>query len=150
MTQDSKTKTASFTFFPQQRLATDFSWPVWAAGWLAIFKALTWLATDPNIPDVELHFLGIKYLAFMVPFIVFGIGTWNLRKWGCRGLIVMALADLAFFVIHPTVFSSLELNRTSLLSTVLSIIIFFINGPLSDILILFAGPAMLRHSGKSS
>jgi len=123
----------------------DFPWQIWAVGWLAIFKAILWLAYDPNLPDSILRLLAYKYTLGMVPLIVFGIGVWNFRRWAVWGLMGVAVASLAFLLINPQLFSGLLVkSEVFFYSVVLSAIVMICNGPLGDIFILIAAPAMLK------
>ena len=36
-----------FRVFPSERMDPEYPWTIWAAGWLAIFKAFLWLAYEP-------------------------------------------------------------------------------------------------------
>jgi hypothetical protein len=119
----------SFYIFPKWRMLIPFPWQIWAAGWLAIFKAVLWLATDPNIPEPMAKILAAKFLIFMVPFIIFGISVWNLKKWGVWGLIRNIIG-----------------NNFWLLAAVLLIC----NGPIGNILILLASPVMLKHAARAT
>lgn len=134
-----------FYIFPSWRMFNTFPWQIWAVGWLAIFKAVLWLATDPNIPDPLAQILGTKFLIFMVPYVVFALGVWNLRKWGIWGLILLTVADLIIYLIYPQSSRYIIGDRFWLFSTVLLIC----NGPIGDVLILLASPAMLKHAGKN-
>ena len=134
-----------FRIFPVERMHADFPWQIWAVGWLAIFKAILWLAYDPNLPDSILRLLAYKYTLGMVPLIVCGIGVWNFRRWAVWGLMGVAVASLAFLLINPQLFSGLLVkSEVFFYSVVLSAIVMICNGPLGDIFILIAAPAMLK------
>jgi hypothetical protein len=60
-------------------MGKEFPWPIWAIGWLALFKAFLWLSYEPVQPGSLLTILGAKYLLNMVPMAVFAIGLWNLE-----------------------------------------------------------------------
>ena len=136
----------SFYFFPQWRMMSTFPWQIWAVGWLAIFKAVLWLATDPNIPEPLTNILAAKFLIFMVPFIICGIGVWNLKKWGVWGLILLAVADLIVYIVLPQASRNIIGNNFWLLAAVLLIC----NGPIGNILILLSSPIMLKHTAKAT
>lgn len=136
----------SFYIFPQWRMLISFPWPIWAAGWLAIFKAVLWLATDPNIPEPMAKILAAKFLIFMVPFIICGISVWNLKKWGVWGLILLSVADLIIYIVLPQASRNIIGNNFWLLAAVLLIC----NGPIGDILILLASPVMLKHAVRAT
>ena len=74
---------SAFRFFPPARMDREFPWPIWAVGWLALFKAFLWLSYEPAQPGPLLTLLGTKYLLNMVPMAIFAIGVWNLKKF-CR------------------------------------------------------------------
>jgi hypothetical protein len=135
-----------FYFFPGWRMLISFPWQIWAVGWLAIFKAVLWLATDPNIPEPMAKLLAAKFLIFMVPFIIFGISVWNLKKWGVWGLILLCVADLLIYIIMPQASRNIIGNSYWLLAAVLMIC----NGPIGNILILLASPVMLKHAGRAA
>ena len=135
----------SFIILPDWRMYKDFPWQIWAVGWLAIFKAVIWLSTSPNCPDPVLNTLTIKFLVCMVPFIIFGIGIWNLRKWAVWGIILLSIAELIFFIIFQKATGCIMGNSFWLLTVTLMLF----NGPLGSILILIATPCLLKHSGKN-
>ena len=135
-----------FYIFPAWRMLISFPWQIWAAGWLAIFKAVLWLATDPNISEPMAKILTAKFLIFMVPFIILGISVWNLKKWGVWGLIFLSVADLIIFIVMPQASRNIIGNNYWLLAAVLLIC----NGPIGNILILLASPVMLNHSARAT
>lgn len=123
----------------------DFPWQMWAVGWLAIFKAIIWFAYDPNLPDSTLRLLAYKYTLSMLPLIICGIGVWNLRRWAVWGIIAIAIASLAFLLINPQTFSgSLIKSEVQMYSVVLTAVVMVGNGPVGDVFILIAAPAMLK------
>jgi hypothetical protein len=130
---------------PDWRMYIDFPWQIWVVGWLSIFKAVIWLSTSPNCPESMLNILTIKFLVCMVPFIIFGIGVWNLRKWAVWGIILLCVAELAFFIIYPDAAGYIMGNSFWLLAVVLLLF----NGPLGSVLVLIATPSLLKHSGKN-
>ncbi len=134
-----------FYFFPKWRMMSTLPWQIWAVGWLAIFKAVLWLATDPNIPESMANILATKFLIFMVPFIICGIGVWNLKKWGAWGLILLAVADLIVYIVLPQASRNIIGNNNWLLAAVLLIC----NGPIGNILILLSSPIMLKHTNRA-
>jgi len=87
---------SAFRYFPPERMYREFPWPIWAVGWLALFKAFLWLSYEPVQPGSLLTLLGIKYLLNMIPMAIFAIGVWNLRKWAMWGLIILSVANLLF------------------------------------------------------
>ncbi len=122
----------------------DFPWQIWAVGWLAVVKALLWMSTNPVVPGPLAGFLAAKFLITMAPFLLLGIGVWNLRRWAAWGLIIVAVADLAFFVVLPGAWRFLSGDSFWGLAAVLLVF----NGPIGNILILLATPFLLKTAGK--
>lgn len=140
---------SAFRFFPPERMDRDFPWPIWAVGWLALFKAFLWLSYEPVQPESVLTLLGTKYLLNMVPMAIFAIGMWNLKKWAMWGLIILSAANLIFFVIYPQSLNAILIeSEVHIYSIILSFITLLCNGPLGDIFILLATPLMLKHARK--
>lgn len=139
-----------FRIFPEERMDEDYSWQIWAVGWLAIFKAFLWLAWEPNLPESILRLLGYKYTLSMLPLIVFGIGVWNLRRWALWGIILVAVVNLIFLIVNPQIFSAFLVKSEVLIySVALSAIVLVCNGPLGDIFILIVAPVMLKIAKKN-
>lgn len=143
------TASSSFRFFPEERLQADFSWQSWAVGLLLFLKTVLWFSTDPNIADDVLKILGLKYILFMVPSVFLGFGIWNLRRWAAWGILFLSVFELLFFLLYPASLSSLRLDQTSTIATILSFFVFLINGPVSDLFILFSLPALFKHTKSS-
>ncbi|MGD9045685.1 MAG: hypothetical protein PVG06_18365 [Desulfobacterales bacterium] len=140
---------SEFRIFPSERMSADFPWPIWAVGWLCIFKGSIWLAYEPNISNSMLSLLGSKYMLQTVPLIVFGIGIWNLRKWAVWGAVIIAGLNLIFIIVAPQTFSSLVVkSEAAIWSVLLSIVTMLCNGPLGDLLILLSAPVLFRHAKK--
>ncbi len=138
---------SAFRFFPPERMNREFPWPIWAVGWLALFKAFLWLSYEPVQPAALLTILGAKYLLNMFPMAIFAIGVWNLRKWAMWGLIILSVANLIFFIIHPQSLNAVFVqSEVYIYSILLSFITLLCNGPLGDICILLAAPVMLKHT----
>jgi hypothetical protein len=134
-----------------QRLHGDYPWPVWAVGWLAVLKAFVWLGAEPaSLPDRQLMLMGYKYVIFMLPLLVCGIGAWRMKKWAAWGLIMLAVADLLFFLLSPAARASLALNSTSPVAHVFSMTVYIINGPPGAVMILLLSPALIRRLEASS
>lgn len=134
-----------FVFFPRWRMYRGFPWPVWAAGWLAIFKALLWLATDPMVPSPLAEIMTAKFILLLVPFLLGGIGVWNLRKWAVWVLLAASVLDLLFFIVFPDAARIIAGNSFIGLAIVLLTGV----GPLGDVLILAATPSMFKHAGQN-
>ena len=47
----------AFKFLNPERMYPDFPWQLWAIGWLAIFKALLWLAYEPAVNETLLRWV---------------------------------------------------------------------------------------------
>jgi hypothetical protein len=124
----------------------EFPWQVWAVGWLAIFKAFLWLATDPTLVSPTAERLAAKFLITMIPFAVLGLGVWNLKKWAVWGIIALCAADLLFFIIFP------EASRAVMSSGFwgISIVLLLFNGPPGDILILIASPVLVKSIARKN
>jgi hypothetical protein len=139
-----------FAVFPAERMNADFPWQIWAVGWLAIFKAILWLAYEPVLPEPILQILAYKYALGAVPWLVFGIGVWNMRRWAMWGICMVAVADLVLLVTNLQMLNAFVVeSEVRLYSLILSFITLLCNGPLGDILILLAIPAMRKHMKKT-
>lgn len=139
-------KDQSFKIFPEQRMDSDFAWQLWLVGWIALFKACSWLSCEPNISESVGVALSYKYMILMIPLVVMGLGVWNQRKWAVCGLIAISIAELLFFVVYPASLKSFSLeSSTSILPLLLSLAVFTINGPVSDVFILLFAPFLLKH-----
>ena len=140
---------SAFRFFPPERMYREFPWPIWAVGWLALFKAFLWLSYEPVQSGSLLTLLGIKYLLNMIPMAIFAIGVWNLRKWAMWGLIILSGANLLFFIIYPQSLNAVLVeSEVYIYSIILSFITLLCNGPLGDVFILLVSPIMLKHANK--
>jgi hypothetical protein len=82
----------------------------------------------------------------ILPLVVFGIGIWNLRKWAVWGILIVAIANLIFFIVNPATLNAVMVHsEVRLYTMILSSITLLCNGPVGDILILCAAPSMLKH-----
>jgi hypothetical protein len=125
----------------------EYPWTIWAAGWLALFKAFLWLAYEPVQAQPVLNLLGTKSLLNTLPLVILAIGVWNLRKWAVWGLIAIAIANLIFFIVNPqTLNAVLVVSEVRIYSIILSFITLLCNGPLGDFLILCAAPSILKYT----
>ena len=132
--------------FPSERMFREYPWQLWAIGWLAIFKALWWLASQPVLPDHILQLLGYKYFLGMFPLFICGVGLWHRKRWACWGLLALALAHLGFFAIHRDTMQAYVVHTEFPgLSPILSLLALLFNGPLGDVLILLGFPSMRRY-----
>ena len=134
----------SFFIFPHSRMVVHFPWPIWAIGWLAIFKGLLWLATDPIVASPMAEILAAKFIISTIPFVVLGIGVWNLRKWANWGIIALAAADLLFHIVFPGATRQIIGSSYWMLSVALLVCI----GPIGDILILLGSPYLIKSAGR--
>ena len=141
---------AKFKIFPSERMQVDFPWQVWAVGWLCIFKGIIWLAYEPNLPENTLSLFGVKYLLQMVPLIIFGIGIWNRRRWAVWGAAaVCAINLILFFFTSQTLSAIMVKSEVAVWSVLLSSVTMLCNGPVGDLLVLFATPTLLKHTQKT-
>jgi hypothetical protein len=125
----------------------EYPWMIWAAGWLALFKAFLWLAYEPVQAESVLRLLGAKFLLNTIPLVILAIGVWNLRRWAAWGLIAISVANLIFFIVNPqTLNAVVVVSEVRIYSIILSVITLLCNGPLGDIFILCAAPSMLKHT----
>ncbi len=129
-----------------QRIYKDYPWPVWTIGWIAVLKALVWLASEPNLPENQLFGMGCKYAGFMVPWLVCAFGAWRMRRWAAWGVGVLGAADLLFFFVCPFALPSLGLNPVSPVTHVLSLAVFVINGPVTAVAILVLVPVLFNKT----
>jgi hypothetical protein len=133
--------------FPAERMHTDYPWPLWAIGWLAIFKAVLWLAYEPALPEAVLRLVGWKYLLSAPPLLICGVALWKRRRWAAWGLAVCAAAGLVFLAVMPaSLHAYLVDSEVALFSILLSAVVLVCSGPIGDVLILCGLPAMLRHT----
>ena len=137
-----------FRIFPNWRMIPDFPWQIWAVGWLAVVKSLLWMSTDPVVPSPQADYLAAKFLIAMIPLLVLGIGVWNLRKWAAWGLIVAAIADLAFFGLFFAFFQDAWRFLAGENFWALAAVLLVFNGPLGNLLILLAIPVLLKTAGR--
>jgi hypothetical protein len=136
-----------FRIFPPERMEVDFPWIIWAVGWLALLKAFIWLAHEPVEPANILNLMAYKNLLNIVPLVIFGVGVWNLKKWAIWGILVVALGNLIFFFVNPQTFNAVLVHsEVRLYSILLSSVTLLCNGPVGDLLILFAAPSMLKNA----
>ena len=136
--------------FPAERMHSDFPWPLWAIGWLAIFKALLWLAYEPAVPEAILRLVGWKYLLGAAPFLVCGIGLWRRERWAAWGLTVLAAVELMLLVAMPqSMYAYLVDSEVFIFSAILSVVVLVCGGPLGNIAILCAAPSMFRNTRKA-
>ena len=136
---------SKFRIFPSDRMSLDFPWQVWAVGWLCIFKGIIWLAYEPNMSGNLLSFFGSKYLLGMLPLIICGIGIWNMRKWAVWGAAAVCAINLVIFFFSPQAFSAMMIKSEVIIwSVLLSSVTLLCNGPVGDLLVIFAAPTLLK------
>jgi hypothetical protein len=139
----------NFRIFPSERMRVDFPWQIWAVGWLCIFKGIIWLAYEPNLSDHLMNLFGIKYLLQIVPLIVFGVGIWNKRRWAVWGAAAICALNLILFFLTSNALNAMVVKSEVLIwSVLLSSITLLCNGPVGDLLVLIATPALLKHTKK--
>ena len=133
--------------FPPERMDTEYPWVIWAMGWLAFLKAFIWLAYEPVEAGNVLQLMAFKNLLNIIPLVVLGIGIWNLRKWAIWGMLIVAIANLTFFIVNPQALNAVIVHsEVRLYTMILSSVTLLCNGPVGDFLILCAVPAMLKHA----
>lgn len=133
--------------FPAERMNVDYPWVLWAIGWLAIFRAILWLAYEPVVSEGVLRLVGWKYIIGAVPFLVCGIGLWRRRRWAAWGLAAMALVDLLVLLLMPQSLPAyLVDSEVYAFSVALSAVMLVCGGPVGDLLILCGIPSMWRHT----
>jgi hypothetical protein len=136
--------------FPGERINVDYPWSLWAIGWLAIFKAVLWLAYEPVLPEAILRLVGWKYLLGAVPMVICGVALWRRRRWGAWGLVILAAAELMLIVwVPPTLQAYLVDSEVLVFSILLSAVMLICGGPVGDALILCGVPAMFRNTRKA-
>jgi hypothetical protein len=135
---------------PAERMNVDYPWSLWAIGWLAIFKAVLWLAYEPVLPEAILRLVGWKYLLGALPMLICGVALWRRRRWAAWGLAVLAAADLVLIVVvPPTLQAYLVDSEVMIFSILLSAVVLVCGGPVGDVLILCGVPAMFRNTRKT-
>ncbi len=136
-----------FRTFPAERMDTDFPWTLWAVGWLAVVKAVLWLAYEPVLPEAILKMVGFKLLLAAGPLIVFGVGLWNRRRWAAWGVVVIAAANLLFLWLYPrSIQGYLVDSEIHAVSMALSGVMLLCEGPVGDALILLAAPPLFKNT----
>jgi hypothetical protein len=136
--------------FPAERMNRDYPWPLWAIGWLAIFKAVLWLAYEPALPEAVLRWVGWKYLLGAPPLLICAVALWRRRRWAAWGLTVLAAVDLVVLAVAPASLQAyLVDSEVAVFSILLSAVVLVCGGPLGDVLILCGVPAMFRNTRKT-
>jgi hypothetical protein len=133
--------------FPPERINLEYPWAAWALGWLAFFRAFLWLAWEPVQSEAVLRLLAYKFTLGMLPLVVFAVGVWNLRKWAVWGLMIIAAADLVFFLVYSQTLKAVVVDSEVYIYTmILSVVTLFCNGPLGDLFILGVAPGLLKQA----
>jgi hypothetical protein len=140
---------AKLRIFPADRMNVDYPWVLWALGWLAVFRAILWLAYEPVVPEAVLRLVGWKYIIGAVPFLACGVGLWRRRRWAAWGLTALAVLDLAVLALAPqSFFAYLVDSEVFAFSVVLSAVVLVSGGPVGNLLILAGLPSMLRNTSR--
>ncbi len=130
---------------PPERMNTDFPWLLWAVGWLGILKAVLWLSYEPVMPAVVLRLLGLKYLLSAPLLIACALALWHRRRWAVWGLAVSAAAGLVLVLVDPrTLYAFIVGSEVAAFSALFSAVVLVCAGPVGDVLILAATPALLK------
>ncbi len=133
--------------FPPERINLEYPWTAWALGWLAFFRAFLWLAWEPVQSEAVLRLLAYKFTLGMLPLVVFAVGVWNLRKWAVWGLMIIAVADLVFFLVYSQTLKAVVVDSEVYIYTmILSVVTLLCNGPLGDLFILGVAPGLLKQA----
>ena len=136
--------------FPPERINPEYPWTAWALGWLAFFRAFLWLAWEPVQSEAVLRLLAYKFTLGMLPLVMFAVGVWNLRKWAVWGLMIIAVADLIFFIVYSQTLKAVVVDSEVYIYTmILSVVTLLCNGPLGDLFILGAAPGLLKQTKNS-
>lgn len=136
--------------FPAERMRTDYPWQLWAVGWLAVFKAILWLAYEPAVSDAVLKRVGWKYLLEALPFLVCGVGLWRRERWAAWGLTALAALNLVLLIAMPqSIHAYLVDSEVFLFAAILSGVVQVCGGPVGDLLILGAAPALFRYTRRA-
>ncbi len=136
--------------FAPERLESAFPWPLWAVGWLAVFRAFLWLAWEPAASEELLRLLGWKYLLGAGPYLACALGLWRRCRWAAWGMVLLAAADLALLAVVPrSVYAYLVDSEIFPFSIALSLILLVCGGPLGDVAVLALVPRLLRSTAAS-
>jgi hypothetical protein len=141
-----ETKPPGVTLFPEERLNPYFPIQLWAIGWLGILKSCIWIFTDPSGLQEPLTIMGLRYLVMTLPLFFFSVGLFHKKKWSAWGMGFSAMLEILFFLSYRDTLSTLVLDHLTPINLVFSVIIFIINGPLSDVIILITIPFILRYT----
>lgn len=134
---------SSWKLMPDERVLEEYPWQAWCAGWAGVINGLLWIFSETVIKSPAGMNLFLKYLAFTPLFLLFAVGTWNLRKWGRIGLMATAAADLLVFalsrkgIIPPLDFFSILQLAERTWSFYLTAVA-YLSGPVGDLVILAA------------
>jgi hypothetical protein len=129
---------------PPERMNENYPWQLWASGWIAFFKLFLWLVIEASIYN---QIFGYKNLLCSIPFFVFGIGVWNMRKWAAWGVTILSIIDLIFFIMYPLSVTSMIFKGPGILSY-LSCFAVMLSGPAGSFFIIISLPVMLKYSKK--
>jgi hypothetical protein len=136
-----------FRLFPAERMNTDFPWTLWAIGWLAVLKAVLWLAYEPVLPAATLRLSGFRLLLTAGPLVVCGIGLWNRRRWAAWGVVILASANLLFLGAFPrSIHGNFVESDVQAIAMALSGVMLLCEGPVGDALILLAARWLFRNT----
>jgi len=137
-----------FQLLPYNRLDSAFPWPIWLAGWVLILKAVFWIATEADVTDQVSTILGIKYILFLIPFLIAGFGIWNFKRWAFYLTCCLCVLEFIWFMAYPPAMQSLAIIKVSLVTVIFSWAVYIVNGPASSILLVILSPMLFKLAHK--
>lgn len=141
-----ETKPPGMNLFPEERLSPCYPFQLWAIGWLGVLKSCIWMFTDPTGYQEPLTIMGVRYLVMMLPLFFLSVGLFNRKRWAAWGLGLAAILEILFFLSFRDVMSTLVFDHLTPINFVFSVVIFIMNGPLSDVAILITIPFIIKYT----
>ena len=132
--------------FPPERTNENYPWQLWAVGWIAFFKFFLWFVIESSIYN---PLFGYKHLLCSIPFLIFSIGVWNMKKWAAWGVSILSIIDLLFFIMYPVSVTAMIFQGPGILSYI-SWCAVMISGPGGSLFIIISIPAMLKFSKRKT
>ena len=143
-------KTTQIEISPGNRLHEDFPAVVWGVGWISILKAIMWIFTSPVLDEHNLNILFYKYVICTIPFIVFGFGIWNLKKWAVWGLLIFCVFEALLFIFYPVTLKSFIIGGPSPIGLIFTAGLLITIGPIGTLFILINIPFLFKCQKKYS